>query len=64
LAAALGVPSPKDDIDGGQVGSVYWQHDDLERIARYCCKDVVTVANILLCFQQQPLLEPEQIICS
>lgn len=42
LAAVLGVPSPKDDIDGSQVGRVYWQEKDTERIAQYCQKDVQT----------------------
>ena len=62
LAAALGVPSPKDDIDGSQVGKVYWQDKDLERIAVYCQKDVVTVANVMLRFRNLPLLENDQVI--
>lgn len=62
LAAALGVPSPKDDIDGSQVGIVYWTEHDLERIALYCRKDVATVANIILRFRNQPLLEPGQVV--
>ncbi len=62
LAAALNVPSPKDDIDGSQVGHVYWKENDLKRIAVYCQKDVVTVANIILRFQNMPLLEEGQIV--
>ena len=62
LAAALGVPSPKDDIDGSQVGNIYWQEKDLERIAIYCQKDVATVANVMLRFKNLPLLTEEQII--
>jgi 3'-5' exonuclease len=62
LAAALGVPSPKDDIDGSQVGDVYWKEKNLERIAVYCEKDVVTVANIILRFKNLPLLKDEQIV--
>jgi hypothetical protein len=48
LAEVLEVPSPKDDIDGSMVGAVYWQDHDLERIARYCMKDVVTTARVFL----------------
>ena len=33
LAAALGVPSPKNDIDGSKVGEVFWTEKNLERIA-------------------------------
>jgi len=62
LAAALGVPSPKDDIDGSQVGHVYWKEKDLERIAIYCQKDVLTVANVILRFKGMPLLKEEQVV--
>jgi len=62
LAAALNVPSPKDDIDGSMVGQVYWEEKNLERIAIYCQKDVVTVANIILRFKSLPLLEAEQVV--
>jgi predicted PolB exonuclease-like 3'-5' exonuclease len=62
LAAALGVPSPKDDIDGSMVGQVYWEEKNLERIVTYCQKDVVTVANVLLRFKGMPLLAEQNII--
>ena len=47
LAAVLNVETPKDDIDGSMVGKVYWVEKDLRRIAMYCEKDVVTVAQVL-----------------
>ena len=62
LAAVLGVPSPKDDIDGSQVGNVYWKDKDLARIAVYCQKDVLTVANVILRFKGMPLLTEEQVV--
>jgi DNA polymerase elongation subunit (family B) len=62
LAAVLGVPSPKDDIDGSQVGRVFWKEKDLNRIATYCQKDVVTVANIMLRFKCLPLLKDDQVV--
>lgn len=61
LAAALNVPSPKDDIDGSMVGDVYWKEKDIERIVTYCQKDVVTVGNIVLRFRNMPLLKEEDI---
>ncbi len=61
LAAALNIPSPKDDIDGSMVGEVYWHEKNLRRIAAYCQKDVVAVANIILRFKNLPLLTDEQI---
>jgi 3'-5' exonuclease len=62
LAASLNVPSPKDDIDGSMVGDVYWKENDIKRIALYCQKDIVTVANIILRFKKLPLLTTEQVI--
>lgn len=62
LAAVLGVPSPKDDIDGSQVGDVYWKEKDLNRISIYCEKDVATVANIILRFKGLPLLRENQVV--
>jgi DNA polymerase elongation subunit (family B) len=62
LAATLGVPSPKDDIDGSKVGEVYWNEKDLKRIAIYCQKDVITVANVILRFKGFSLLNDDQIV--
>ena len=48
LAHSFGIPSPKDDIDGSDVGRVFWKEDDLERIVTYCMKDVLTLAKVYL----------------
>ncbi len=48
LAAVFGIPTPKDDIQGSDVARVYWHERDLERIAVYCNKDVVTTARLYL----------------
>lgn len=61
LSAVLNIPTPKDDIDGSEVAAVYWKEKDLARIISYCRKDVVTVAQLYLRLQGQPLLEPAQI---
>lgn len=61
LAAAMGVPSPKDDIDGSMVAEVYWKEKNLQRIATYCQKDVVTTGNIILRFKNMELLKEEQV---
>jgi len=57
LACTLGVPTPKDDIDGSMVGEVYWKEKDLARIVTYCQKDVVTVAQVYLRMQGEDLIE-------
>lgn len=61
LASILEVPSPKDDIEGKDVARVFWEEDDLDRIVRYCKKDVATVAQVMLRFKQQPLLNKDEI---
>ena len=61
LAKVLGIPSPKDDIDGSMVNSVYWIEKDLDRIVEYCQKDVITLAQVLLRFHCQPLIKAENI---
>jgi len=48
LATALGIASPKDEMDGSQVSEVYYNEDDLEKIVRYCEKDVITTVQVLL----------------
>lgn len=47
LACSLDIESPKEDIDGSQVHSTFWDEKDHERIKEYCEKDVVTVMDVL-----------------
>ncbi|HEX5002308.1 MAG TPA: 3'-5' exonuclease [Bacteroidia bacterium] len=54
LTYVLGIPSPKDDIDGSQVWSVFWHDRDIARIARYCEKDVEALANVYLKMKGMP----------
>ena len=61
LAAILGFPSPKDDIDGSEVGRVYWEEKALSRISRYCEKDVLATVQLFLRYQRKPLLKEEQV---
>lgn len=48
LAAIFKIPSPKTDMDGSMVNKIYWQEGDLEKIADYCQKDVITICKLLL----------------
>lgn len=57
LAHSLGIPTPKDDIDGSQVGNIYWRENDLPRVVNYCQKDVITVAQVLLKMNGESLIE-------
>ena len=62
LAHVFNIPTPKDDIDGSDVARVYWEDKDLDRIAVYCQKDVITVAQLLLRFMGEELIKAENIV--
>ena len=61
MAHVLGVPSPKEDIDGSQVRQVYYEENNLDRIVEYCERDTITVAQILLRLRGEPLLDETEI---
>ena len=62
LAHILGIPSPKDDINGSEVRDVFYNEGDVDRIATYCEKDTITVAQILLRFRNEELLTDDEIL--
>lgn len=61
LTNVLGIPTPKDDIDGSMVAGIYYVENDLDRIARYCEKDVLAIAQVLLRFMNLPLIPEEKV---
>lgn len=61
MAKVLGIPSPKEDIDGSMVREVFYEEQDLDRIVEYCERDVVATAQIILKFRIEPLLEEHEI---
>lgn len=62
LTHILGITSPKDDINGSEVAAVYYKEKDIDRIVIYCEKDVIAVAQLLLRFNNEALLEDIQIM--
>lgn len=63
LTAIFGIPTPKDDIDGSMVADVYYQEHNLKRIVRYCEKDVLAVAQLLLRYKGESMI-PEEAVTS
>jgi uncharacterized protein YprB with RNaseH-like and TPR domain len=61
LTNVLGIPSPKDDIDGSEIYTVFYKEKDLERIVNYCQKDTLAVAQILLRLRGEALLSKDEI---
>ena len=62
LASVFGIQTPKDDIDGSNVWQVYWEENNIERIVKYCQKDVLTVAQIFKKFRGEDLINSEDVI--
>ena len=61
LTGIFGIPTPKDDIDGSEVGSVFWKDKNIDRIAVYCEKDVLAVIQIMMKFKRLDTFEANQI---
>lgn len=62
LSAVFGIPTPKEDIDGSMVAEVFYKEKDLERIVKYCQRDTLTVAQLLLCYLGKPMIKESDII--
>lgn len=63
LTEILGIPTPKDLIEGKDVCRVYWQENNLKGIVDYCQKDIVTVVRLLLRFKgEEQTLKDEDVI--
>lgn len=61
LTHVLNIPSPKEDIDGSEVRNVYYNEKNIDRIAKYCERDVVAVAQIFLRMRNEPILNNTEI---
>jgi 3'-5' exonuclease len=61
LAYIFNIPSPKDDIDGSMVYETFYVEKGLERIVKYCEKDVITVAQLLRAYNYLALIPEENI---
>ncbi|MBI1267623.1 MAG: 3'-5' exonuclease [Cryomorphaceae bacterium] len=61
LTKLFGIPTPKDDIDGSQVASVYYNDGDVERISTYCKKDVLAVVQLVLKYRGEELIPADAV---
>lgn len=62
LTHILGIPTPKTDIEGKDVARVYYEENDLERIERYCKRDTLAVAQLLLRYRGENILTEDQVV--
>jgi uncharacterized protein YprB with RNaseH-like and TPR domain len=61
LSCTLGIPSPKDDINGSKVWEVYWKEKNIDRIITYCQKDVITLVQVYLRLMGEELIYGDNI---
>jgi hypothetical protein len=61
LTHIFNIPTPKDDIDGSMVADVFWKENDLPRIVKYCEKDVIAIAQLMLKYKGDDLIQKENI---
>jgi uncharacterized protein YprB with RNaseH-like and TPR domain len=61
LTTILGIPSPKDDIDGSMVAGIYYREKNIGRIVRYCEKDVLAIAQVLLRLMNLPAISEDRV---
>ncbi|MEO9893658.1 3'-5' exonuclease [Aurantibacter sp.] len=61
MTKVLGIPSPKDDIDGSQVRDVFYEENGIDRIINYCEKDTIAVAQVLLRLRNEKILSADEI---
>ena len=62
LAAIFNIPSSKDEMDGSQVNEVYYKEKNLQKIANYCLRDVIAVAQLYLKMKGLPIIAEQNII--
>lgn len=61
LADIFNIDSPKDNMDGSMVREEYYEKDNLDGIAKYCNKDVITLAQVLMRYKGEPFIPAEKI---
>ncbi|MFW5804078.1 MAG: 3'-5' exonuclease [bacterium] len=62
LSFLFNIPSPKNEIDGSMVAGIYYEDRDLDKIVKYCEKDVVAVVQLFLSFKGEPIFMTKEIL--
>jgi uncharacterized protein YprB with RNaseH-like and TPR domain len=62
LAAIFNIPSSKGEIDGSQVNEVYYKEKNIKKIADYCQRDVIVVAQLYLKMKGLGIIPTQHII--
>ena len=61
LCELFKIKSPKNEMEGSDVGRVFWEDDDLERIVKYCQNDTLAVAQLILAYKGMKQLKDSEV---
>lgn len=61
LCQIFNIKDVKEEMDGSDVGKVYWEEGNLQQIVRYCQSDVLAVMQLLMKFKQLDEIKIESI---
>ena len=61
LTQLFNIDSPKNDMDGSDVGRVYWEENDLDRIVDYNRNDTLAIAQLLLVYKGLSQLKKSEV---
>jgi DNA polymerase elongation subunit (family B) len=61
LAHVFKIPSPKQQLDGSKVAYTYYEEKDIDKIKTYCQGDVVTIAQLILKYRGEEIIEESNI---
>ena len=56
LTRLFNIPTPKNDMDGSMVAKVFYEENNLERIVKYCERDVLAVVQLLLKYMGEEII--------
>lgn len=61
LSQLFNIPTPKSNMTGADVGKVFWEEDDLEKIVAYCQEDTLAVAQLLLAYKGLETIKKKEV---
>lgn len=61
MAYLLGIPTPKDELRGKDVSATYWA-GELAKISRYCERDIVALASIVLKLKGLEIIRADDVV--
>ena len=61
LTRLFKISTPKEDMDGSMVADVFYKENNIERIVKYCERDVLAVAQLFLKYRGDEIISEENV---